>query len=107
MSWNSEFNREALRAAVRDVGFASVEDALSDDLLECLSQEAAMQRERTVLAEGDGAVLYRARIGGLGVQARNFLQNGDTQELIMQTFGEGLVGRLLLVDARSMPWSSS
>jgi hypothetical protein len=80
-----------LRFGVSEFGFASLEDALDDELLAALQAEAAEQRSVTLRAEEDGKVPYRARLASLGEVARSFLSSEATRELLCAVFDKAFV----------------
>jgi hypothetical protein len=79
-----------LRSTVEMYGFACLDHALDQDLLEKLQAEAASKLEIAIAASSDGETPYRARIGTLGEVARGLLESPETTDLLHAVFGESL-----------------
>lgn len=80
-----------LRTTVQEYGFASLENAICDDLLAVLRTEAVTQHCVALSTNEDGEVPYKARLAGLGNVAKAFLTSSVTADLLHSVFGERFV----------------
>lgn len=84
----SEQQRSGLHQSVQEFGFAALDDALNEDLVEKLRAEAARQREAAVTADVEKEIRFRAHMGTMGDTARRFLKSRATLDLLQEVFDD-------------------
>jgi len=80
-----------LRTNVREVGFACVENAIDEPLLESLREESSIQRRNARRVTESGLVSYRGYLADLGNLASTFLTGRPIAGLLRSVFNKSFV----------------
>lgn len=83
-----DIDLDSLRAAVRDYGFGSVDDALSAAMLTIMQAEVETLRKEALEARQTVGLKYSANIVPLGTICREFLKSVEVSTLLRNVFGE-------------------
>ena len=80
-----------LRSDVFTTGFACVENAIDEALLEKLRAEAELQKKNALSVSDDGLISYQAYLSDLGAVAREFLTDQSVTDFLQLLFGQSFV----------------